>query len=401
MSRFPDHWRLVSLGEIGEFKNGVNKDKEDFGFGAKFVNLMDVFGRREIRDSDFGRVNVSAGELESYSLKAGDVLFVRSSVKPEGVGLTAVVAEDLADTVYSGFLIRYRHDEHLDRDYTRHCFYEAKFRRDLLARSTISANTNINQDSLRSLVIPLPPLPEQRKIAAILSTWDEAITLTERLIAALKARKQALMQLLLTGHKSLPHDWCWGRLSEFLQQDRTYVTSLEDKQYPRISVRWWAKGAVVDKYDNGADVRMKRHQLARAGQIIVSEIWAKHGSIGIIPVNGEGALITSHFYLYDFLPAKEASRAFIYALVNGNYFMRQADDASKGTTGYASIRASDFLNFKLPVPPIEEQQSIASVLETNEEVVNAYEAYLRTLQSQKRGLMQQLLTGAIRVQVEE
>ena len=68
-----------------------------------------------------------------------------------------------------------------------------------MSRSTISANTNINQPALSGLTLPIPPHPEQRKIAAILLTWDRAIELTEKLIAAKQKRKQALMQQLLTG----------------------------------------------------------------------------------------------------------------------------------------------------------------------------------------------------------
>jgi len=254
---------------------------------------------------------------------------------------------------------------------------------------------------LQNLMFPLPPLPEQRAIAAILSTWDEAIALTERLIVALRQRKQALMQMLLTGHKTLPSGWRWGRLSEFLEQNKDYVTQLENKLYPRISVKWWSKGAVVDKFDNGLDVKMKRHQIAKTGQIIVSEIWAKHGSIGIIPPNGNEALISSHFYLFDLLPNTENLSDYIYRLVQNNYFMRQSDDASKGTTGYASIRATDFLQFKLPVPPPKDRQFIADVFQICEELIVTYEAYLQQLQAEKRGLMQQLLTGAIRVRVNQ
>lgn len=84
-------------------------------------------------------------------------------------------------------------------------------------------------------------------------------------------------------YEHLPDGWRIAKLKEFLTQDRAYITELEDKRYPRISVKWWAKGAIVDKYDYGPDVQMTCHQLAKPGQIIVSEIWAKHGSIGIIP----------------------------------------------------------------------------------------------------------------------
>ncbi len=91
---YPD-WEERNLGEIGEFKNGLNKAKEDFGFGSPFINLMDVFGKTSISKGDFDLVNANQSELELYNLKKGDVLFIRSSVKREGVGEASVVLEDM------------------------------------------------------------------------------------------------------------------------------------------------------------------------------------------------------------------------------------------------------------------------------------------------------------------
>ncbi|MBV8401831.1 MAG: hypothetical protein JOZ17_24385 [Acetobacteraceae bacterium] len=93
--------------------------------------------------------------------------------------------------------------------------------------------------------------------------------------------------------------WPKVPLSEVLTQDTSYISDLEPKYYPRISVKWWGEGAVAKGMVHGTQVKMQRHQLAKEGQVIVSEIWAKHGSIGIIPKSAEGALITSHFFLFD------------------------------------------------------------------------------------------------------
>ncbi|HBB5019488.1 TPA: hypothetical protein KBP40_004505, partial [Escherichia coli] len=105
----PEDWVIEKLGVIGKFKNGINKSADDFGYGYPFVNLMDVFGKPEIiGDEHFGLINSTELDKKEYSLVQGDVLFIRSSVKPSGVGLTTVVMSDLMDTVYSGFLIRFR-----------------------------------------------------------------------------------------------------------------------------------------------------------------------------------------------------------------------------------------------------------------------------------------------------
>lgn len=148
------------------FKNGISKGNEYFGRGYKFVNLQDVFNTNYLKNKNYGLVELTEKELLENNLRKGDVIFVRSSVKPSGVGLTSVVLEELVDTAFAGFLIRFReYDKVLDLNYKKYCFYFPGFRNELLKRSTISANTNINQDNLAKLKINIPSLPEQTKIA--------------------------------------------------------------------------------------------------------------------------------------------------------------------------------------------------------------------------------------------
>ena len=118
----PEDWIIKPLGELGKFKNGINKGKDDFGHGFPFVNLMDVFGIPKISTSttEFGLVNTTAAERDLYELRGGDVLFVRSSVKPEGVGLTTLIPQDLPNTVFSGFLIRFRECGLLELGFKEH-----------------------------------------------------------------------------------------------------------------------------------------------------------------------------------------------------------------------------------------------------------------------------------------
>ena len=195
---FDGDWERIKLSQMGTFKNGINKDKEDFGHGVPFINLMDVFGKNSICQNTFDLVNANSKEIEAYSLKQGDVLFIRSSVKPEGVAETAVVIEDLDNTVYSGFLIRYRPSKDIDLHYKKYCFSTDFFRKNVLALSTTSANTNINQESLSLLNLDLPSKPEQTKIASFLSNVDEKISQLTQKHALLSQYKQGMMQKLFS-----------------------------------------------------------------------------------------------------------------------------------------------------------------------------------------------------------
>lgn len=191
---YPD-WEDKKLGEVGEFKNGLNKDKSDFGFGSPFVNLMDVFGKRILNRDEFGLVNATEKELSSYDLKAGDVLFIRSSVKRTGVGEAIVVADDIPGAVYSGFLIRFRSKRsELKSGFMMYCFAASAFRKELLSFATTSANTNINQESLSNIRVEVPCLKEQTKIANFLSALDHKIESVATQITETQTFKRGLLQ---------------------------------------------------------------------------------------------------------------------------------------------------------------------------------------------------------------
>lgn len=194
-------WESRKLGDIGNFKNGINKPIGDFGFGYPFVNLMDVFGKTNISTNlHLGLINSNSAERKLYDLKEGDVVFIRSSVKPQGVGLTCVIKEDLLDTVFSGFIIRFRDNGALTTSFKEYCFYSTDFRNRLISSSTVSANTNINQVALRDLTISFPKeQEEQNRIASILSGMDLEILKLEVRLEKQKQLKQGMMQSLLTG----------------------------------------------------------------------------------------------------------------------------------------------------------------------------------------------------------
>jgi len=151
-------------------------------------------------------------------------------------------------------------------------------------------------------------------------------------------------------------------LSEVLVQDKEYITELEPRYYPKLSVKLYGKGVVLDEPVHGTTVRMRRHQLARPGQVILSEIWAKKGAIGIVQEEGSGALITSHFFLFEIDDAK-LLRPYMGWLLAANYFEPVLSAEARGTTGYAAVRPKQFLKCEIPLPPLAEQRRIVARIE--------------------------------------
>ena len=193
---FSEDWYKSQLGRLGDFKNGLNKDKEEFGFGIPFVNLMDVFGVNSLSSSaNLSLVNANETEQKTYELLESDVLFIRSSVKATGVGLTAVILRNLEKTVYSGFLIRFREkSQKLDTSFKRYCFGSNHFRKRLLAVSTSSANTNVNQQELSRLCLKYPKIQEQTQIGNFFQQLDKLIELQTRALESAEIYKKAMLQ---------------------------------------------------------------------------------------------------------------------------------------------------------------------------------------------------------------
>ena len=151
-------------------------------------------------------------------------------------------------------------------------------------------------------------------------------------------------------------------LREVLVQYKDYIENPEPKVYPKLSVKLYGKGVMLDEPADGTTLKMKRHQIAKSGQVILSEIWGKKGAIGFVPTEGHGALCTSHFFLFD-INTDKLNPKYLQAIFTANYLQSQLDSEAKGTTGYAAVRPKYLLAAEIPLPPLEEQQRIVACIE--------------------------------------
>jgi type I restriction enzyme S subunit len=156
--------------------------------------------------------------------------------------------------------------------------------------------------------------------------------------------------------------WPHGRLEDVLKPFSEYVEAPEPRPYPKLSVRLYGKGVVLDTATDGALLKMKRHQLAKAGQVIVSEIWGKKGAVGLVPPDGAGALCTSHFFLFD-VQRDRVDPKFLDLIFKANYLENQLNAEARGTTGYAAVRPKHFLACEIPLPVLAEQRRMVARIE--------------------------------------
>lgn len=151
--------------------------------------------------------------------------------------------------------------------------------------------------------------------------------------------------------------WPMVPLGEVLTHYREYIDSPEPIDYPKLSVKLYGKGVVLDAPVNGASLKMKKHQIAKAGQVILSEIWGKKGAIGFVPPEGEGALCTSHFFLFDVIH-QQIVPGYLKYIFKANYLQEQLGSEAFGTTGYAAVRPKHLLSAMIPLPPYAEQHRL-------------------------------------------
>ena len=190
---FFEPWEQRKLGDFGSFKNGMNFDKSAMGHGHPFVNLQNIFGKTVVDDADLGLAVSSEKQRNEYNLLKGDVLFIRSSVKPEGVGEAALVPTNFYNTTFSGFIIRFRSHVAIDDEFKRVVFATKNVRNQIMALATSSANTNINQDSLEKIIIEIPRISEQSKIGNLFKQLDDALALHQHKIEKITELKNVLL----------------------------------------------------------------------------------------------------------------------------------------------------------------------------------------------------------------
>ena len=384
----PNGWKQSELGTVFDFKNGLNTDKEKYGRGYKFVNVMDVFGNSILTEEKIiGRVEVLEKQLKEYQLKYGDVLFNRTSETFDEIAMSAVYLDNVVAT-FGGFVIRGRPkvDDVLP-DYSVYLFQSDDYRNQVIKLGQGAVRANIGQKDLAKVNILLPPQQEQQKIAQILSTWDKAIAVTEQLLANSQQQKKALMQQLLTGKKRLLDEngvRFEGEWEEVLLGDIAKITTgSSNRQDSNLNGEYTF-------FDRSEDIRTSNIYLFDCEAVIVP---------------GEGQDFVPKYFVgkfdlhqrtYAIMDFISHDGKFLFYAIHyfRSYFLSQA----VGST-VKSLRLPMFQKMKISLPELAEQQKIAKVLSTADQEIEALQRKLDGLQQEKKALMQQLLTGKRRVKV--
>lgn len=204
IGKVPEAWKVTKLGYLGRSANGINIGGEAFGSGYPFISYGDVYKNRQLPEKLGGLVQSSKEDRLSYSVKAGDVLFTRTSETVDEVAFPSVAMSDVPGAVFAGFLIRFRpYQGTLDPLFSKYTFQNAGLRNFFAREMKIVTRASLSQGLLQSMPIALPPLEEQKKIGAYLEQMNERFEVlvadTKRSIELLKEKRSALITAAVTG----------------------------------------------------------------------------------------------------------------------------------------------------------------------------------------------------------
>ena len=191
--RFPEfegEWEVKKLGDLLEFKNGINASKEQYGKGVKFINVLDILNNDFITyESIIGKVDVDSTIIEKFSVQYGDVLFQRSSETREEVGTANIYLDKDKIATFGGFVIRGKKIGNYNPIFFNKLLKTESARESITSKSGGSTRFNIGQDILSSISLYFPSIYEQDRIASFFSLIDERIQAQNKIIKELKTLK--------------------------------------------------------------------------------------------------------------------------------------------------------------------------------------------------------------------
>lgn len=387
-------WVHKTLGELFVFKNGLNKGKEYFGYGTPIINYMDVYKHPAIKKKYVqGRVTLSHQELDRFRVLKGDVFFTRTSETPEEVGMSATLLEDIPNCSFSGFVLRARPlTDLLIPEYCVYAFTAKEIRTSIIKNCTYTTRALTNGRVLASLKLPIPSLAEQQRIASALSDADALVAELDVLIEKKRAIMAGTMQELLTGKRRLQgFDEPWSE--EVLRNHLSFLPG-----FPFTSDRFSKVACgprLIRNRDLHSDDQVVYYTGEYSNQYIIENGDLLIGMDGdFTPCLWEKGNAVLNQRVGRIICKNTANIVFLYYLLQKPLAELQK---STGATTVKHLSHSTIKNMVCRVPKLAEQHAIATILSDMDAEIAELEAKRDKYKEVRQGMMQQLLTGKIRL----
>ena len=391
----PDGWRKERLEMVSNIQTGIAKNQNvqqeviELPY-LRVANVQDGY----LDLSEIKTINIRKDRVNRYMLKIGDVLLTEGG-DFDKLGRGAVWEGQIENCVHQNhvFVVRPQKTKLLSRFLSAQTgsFYGKRY---FLGCSKQSTNlASINSTQLKAFPVLLPPLPEQKAIADLLSTWDEAIEKIERLIEAKGRRFKRLLNDLIYV-PTVEGKWEQEK-TKFLFKERN-ETKRED--LPLLSITN-GEGVIPREDTNRKDTSNKdksKYRRICSGDIGYNTMRMWQGVSALSTMEG----IVSPAYTIC-IPGEKLHPQFVAYLFKMQFMIHRFYRYSQGLTSDTwNLKFPHFSEVKMPLPSLEEQYEIAEILNFAKQEIDLLKQLAEKYKTQKRGLMQKMLTGEWRVKSE-
>ncbi|GEP96759.1 restriction endonuclease subunit S [Chitinophaga cymbidii] len=384
----PQGWKAKRLGDLVNIISGNSPDKQS-------LHLKGIYPYLKVEDlnnnSKYQKTSREYTDLEKNLIPEYSIIFPKrgAAILNNKVRISKVKAQ-----IDSNLMAIFPLDEQLDSEF----LYYKISQIELYKIADTSTIPQINNKHIIPYKVLLPPISEQQSIVKILASWDEALSITQNLISALQNRNKGLMQQLLTGKRRIPAfaKKKWRKLAA-----NEVFKSISNKNTDgEILLSATQDKGIIPRTMLEARVTMptgdvNSFKLVERGDFVIS-LRSFQGGIEYSEYRG----IVSPAYTV-LKPKREISPRFYKHYFKSYDFIGHLAVAVIGIRDGKQVSYEDFSMIKLPHPSLEEQDTIASVLDDASREIEYYKSKLEYLQQQKKYLMQKLLTGEVRVKTPE
>ena len=410
----PEEWNISKLSEITELiTKGATPMTYGFDFedeGINFIKVENIMESGKIDKNSLLKISEECNnKLSRSKIQKGDILMSIAGT----LGRTAIISEEVipANTNQALAIIRLKKINNVD--YINKTLSSSYIKKHINMIGTVGAQPNLSLKQIGDFNILLPSIKEQEKIASILSTVDEQIDNVDALIEKNKELKKGLMQTLLTkgiGHTKfkkteigeIPEEWQVKRLGnvcEVKSSKRVYQSDYIDSGVPFYrskEIIELSKGNLPtvelfiarDKFEEFKE----KYGVPKLGDLMITSV----GSVGKTWVCDGREFYYKDGNLTQIISNNEINTKYISYVFECEYLIKQYLGQSSGSAQVA-LTLEKLKNLLVIFPTIKEQEKIASILSEVDKKIEEYENKKQKLEELKKGLMQQLLTGMIRV----
>ena len=426
-AQIPEGWRQVRLGDVAEVTRGTSWSREQESSlpseeTVPVVRIGNVQREGFKMGDTLHLLGVSENERKRRAVTSRTLVMVGSNGNRNRVGNIFLAVPEVYGHLLASFLIGINPNADVSEHFLSSSMRSEQIQ-SLITESTTGSTglKNLSLNWLRSLPILLPPLPEQRAIAAVLDSIDEAIEGAESVIGATEQLRDSLLHQLLTrgvpgwhtewkdvpGLGTIPADWEVVRLGEVAEV--TSGIAMGPHRVPRSNPRPYLTVANVqaDHVTIGERRFMElteaeyRSRTLRTGDVVLVEGHAQIMQLGraaIVPPDADGFTFQNH--LFRVRPGERCNAIFVCAYVNSGSGRRYFGSFGGTTSGLNTVSAANVKALPLPLPPISEQQLIATALHGVDKTIERARTELDGLQLLKESTADALLTGRVRVAMD-